>query len=58
MADDTDIRETVRRRYAAAAGKSAVGEYGQARATETGCCDPVFGSDLYTGDAAQGAPGS
>jgi SAM-dependent methyltransferase len=56
MADDTDIRETVRRRYAAAAGKSAVGEYGEARAAETGCCDPVFGADLYTGDAAQGAP--
>ena len=56
MADDTDIRETVRRRYAAAAGKSAVGEYGQARAAEAGCCDPVFGADLYTDDAAQGAP--
>jgi SAM-dependent methyltransferase len=56
MADDTDIRETVRRRYAAAAGKSAVGEYGQARAAEPGCCAPVFGADLYTADAAQGAP--
>jgi SAM-dependent methyltransferase len=56
MADDTDIRETVRRRYAAAAGKSAVGEYGQALATEAGCCDPVFGADLYTRDTAQGAP--
>jgi SAM-dependent methyltransferase len=56
MADDTDIRETVRRRYAAAAGKSAVGEYGQARATEAGCCDSVFGADLYTRDTAQGAP--
>ena len=53
---DDDIRETVRRRYAAAAGKSAVGEYGQARAAETGCCDPVFGSDLYTSDSSEGAP--
>ena len=56
MADDSDLRETVRRRYAAAAGKSAVGEYGQARAAETGCCDPVFGADLYTPDSAHGAP--
>jgi SAM-dependent methyltransferase len=55
MSDD-DIRETVRRRYAAAAGKSAVGEYGEARAAETSCCDPVFGADLYSPDAAEGAP--
>jgi ubiquinone/menaquinone biosynthesis C-methylase UbiE len=55
MSDD-DIRETVRRRYAAAAGKSAVGEYGEARAGETSCCDPVFGADLYTAEAADGAP--
>jgi arsenite methyltransferase len=51
-----DIRETVRRRYAAAAGKSAVGEYGQARAAETSCCDPVFGADLYSADDVEGAP--
>ncbi|MBA3655345.1 MAG: methyltransferase domain-containing protein, partial [Actinobacteria bacterium] len=53
---DSDVRETVRRRYAAAAGKSAVGEYGEARAAESGCSDPVFGADLYTDDAAAGAP--
>src|SRR5437660_10965385 len=51
-----DIRETVRRRYAAAAGKSAVGEYGEARAAETSCCDPVFGADLYTAEDLEGAP--
>ncbi|MEY2454736.1 MAG: arsenite methyltransferase [Acidimicrobiaceae bacterium] len=50
------IRETVRRRYAAAAGKSATGEYGEARAAEASCCDPVFGADLYSSDAAEGAP--
>jgi SAM-dependent methyltransferase len=53
---ENDIRETVRRRYAAAAGKSAAGEYGQARAAETSCCDPVFGADLYTSDDVEGAP--
>ena len=62
-----DIRETVRRRYAAAAGKSAAHEYEEALATETSCCAPsdqrhdmpdqvVFGADLYTADAAEGAP--
>jgi SAM-dependent methyltransferase len=53
---ENDIRETVRRRYAAAAGKSAVGEYSEARAAETSCCDPVFGSDLYSPDDVEGAP--
>jgi SAM-dependent methyltransferase len=56
VTDPADIRETVRRRYAAAAGKSAAGEYHQSRATEAECCDPVFGADLYTSDAAEGAP--
>jgi SAM-dependent methyltransferase len=61
MADDIDIRETVRRRYAAAAGRSAAGEYQQARTVETECCGPagrpaVFGADLYSSDSADGAP--
>jgi arsenite methyltransferase len=66
--EPADIRETVRRRYAAAAGRSASGEYGQARATEADCCSPsspsvtddrgevVFGADLYSADATEGAP--
>jgi SAM-dependent methyltransferase len=63
-----DIRVIVKRRYAAAAGKSASGEYGEARAAEAECCSPsssrgmhdehdvVFGADLYSSDAAEGAP--
>jgi arsenite methyltransferase len=63
-----DIREIVRRRYAAAAGESAKGAYGEARAAEAECCNPssssamddehevVFGADLYSSDAAEGAP--
>ncbi len=65
---ENDIREIVKRRYAAAAGKSANGEYGEARAAEADCCSPssssamhdehdvVFGGDLYSSDAAEGAP--
>jgi arsenite methyltransferase len=68
MNEPADLRETVRRRYAAAAGRSALAEYGEARATEAGCCSPsstsamqdqvevVFGADLYSADAADGAP--
>jgi len=61
MTDDIDIRERVRRRYAAAAGKSAAREYDQARNAEIGCCDPtstaaVFGADLYSAEAADGIP--
>ena len=66
MTEPTDIREQVRRRYAAAATRSAHGEHDHARALETSCCDGapvtttddqrrvVFGADLYTSDAADG----
>ncbi|MGH9138162.1 MAG: arsenite methyltransferase [Acidimicrobiales bacterium] len=64
---DTDIRETVRRRYAAAATRAAGGEYDEARAVEQSCCGAVpvattdqegkvvFGAQLYGTDVA-GAP--
>ncbi|MGH3884007.1 MAG: arsenite methyltransferase [Pseudonocardiaceae bacterium] len=67
MTEPTDIRERVRRRYAAAAMRSAHGEHDQARALEASCCDGepvtttdaqgrvVFGSDLYTPGTADGA---
>ena len=61
MAELTDIRETVRERYAAAAKEAARGGYDQARAleSESGCCGSgqlacspadeagVFGATLY-----------
>jgi ubiquinone/menaquinone biosynthesis C-methylase UbiE len=67
MAELTDIRETVRQKYAEAAEAAARGEFKQARAIESGsgccgsdelyCCSPadevgVFGSALY--DEARG----
>jgi ubiquinone/menaquinone biosynthesis C-methylase UbiE len=67
MAELTDIRETVRQKYAEAAAAAARGEFKQARAIESGsgccgsdepyCCSPadeigVFGSALY--DEARG----
>ncbi|HEY5197064.1 MAG TPA: arsenite methyltransferase [Solirubrobacteraceae bacterium] len=70
MADVTDIRETVRERYARAAARAAGGAYDQARAleAEAGCCGPgngcgdtptadgvAFGSVLY-GKEAGDAP--
>jgi arsenite methyltransferase len=67
MTEPTDIREQVRRRYAATAKRSAHGEHDHARALEASCCDGapvtttddqdrvVFGADLYTPDAAEGA---
>ncbi len=68
MTEHTDIREAVRRRYAAAAGHSAAGEHEEARALEASCGGgdtpvattdqqgrPVFGADLYSPDAADGA---
>ncbi|HEX8760961.1 MAG TPA: arsenite methyltransferase [Pseudonocardiaceae bacterium] len=67
MTEPTDIREQVRRRYAAAATRSAHGEHDHARALELSCCDGapvtitdaqdrvVFGADLYTPDTAEGA---
>jgi arsenite methyltransferase len=49
MAELTEIRESVRDRYAAAA--RVAGEGG------SGCCDqPVFGDALYDGAEAEGAP--
>ncbi len=68
MTEHTDIRESVRRRYAAAAASSARGEYEQSRAAEASCCgaEPVtttdqqgrvvFGAELYNADSAEGAP--
>jgi SAM-dependent methyltransferase len=61
MAEVTDIRETVRRRYADAATAAARGSFEEARAleAEAGCCGPAavncspadqtgaFGADLY-----------
>ena len=66
MSTPQDIREIVRRRYAEAATRSAVGDHEQAREVETSCCGPapvsltdqqgrvVFGAELY-GAEAQGA---
>jgi ubiquinone/menaquinone biosynthesis C-methylase UbiE len=61
LTDTTDIRETVRERYAAAARRASQGAYDQARAleSESGCCGSgsagcapadatgVFGATLY-----------
>ena len=67
MSAAEDIRETVRRRYAAAATRSAAGDHEGALVVETSCCGPapvattdergrvVFGAELY-GPEAQGAP--
>ena len=68
MSAPGDIRETVRARYAAAATRSAAGDFEQARAVETSCCgmtpvattdaqgQVVFGGDLYGSDTTEGAP--
>ncbi|HEX7131219.1 MAG TPA: arsenite methyltransferase [Iamia sp.] len=68
MTDTPDIRETVRRRYAEAATRSAAGDHDDARSIEAAACAPggvstanhagdiVFGADLYDGDTAEGAP--
>ena len=67
MTESTDIREAVRDRYAAAAIRSAADRHHRARGLEASCCDAspvtttdergqvVFGADLYTADAAEGA---
>jgi len=69
MAELSDIRETVRARYARAATEAAAGAYSDARQleAEAGCCGPAgcadtpsadgvaFGAVLYT-DEADGAP--
>jgi len=68
MSEHIEIREAVRRRYAAAAGHSAAGDNDAARAAESSCCGEapvsttdergrvVFGADLYTPESADGAP--
>jgi len=70
MAELTDIRETVRRRYADAANAAAAGSYEDAREleTEAGCCGPdalscspadqtgVFGAALYDEQIREEAP--
>lgn len=71
MIERADIRETVRARYAAAATRSAAGDFEQARALESPSCGGtatstaattgergaiVFGADLYNADIAQDAP--
>jgi len=65
----TDIRETVRERYARAAQASAAGRCDQAAAfkAESGCCGSgasctpadetgVFGSSLYDEDSREAVP--
>ncbi len=71
MAELTDIRETVRERYASAAQAAASGAYGEARALESesgccgsgsACCSPadetgVFGATLYDEASREEVPG-
>jgi arsenite methyltransferase len=70
MAELTDIRETVRQRYAAAATAAAHGAYDQARTleSESGCCSNdslscspadetgVFGAALYDQSSREHVP--
>jgi arsenite methyltransferase len=66
MADLTDVRESVRERYANAARAVAQGQDAACDCGPGGCCDEVgvndkhgtqvFGSALYDGAEAQGAP--
>ncbi|MGH3451315.1 MAG: arsenite methyltransferase [Haloechinothrix sp.] len=67
MTEHTDITESVRVRYAAAATAFAAGDHEQARAIETSCCGTaplainpqgkvVFGAELYDQGAAADAP--
>jgi hypothetical protein len=69
MTEHTDIRVSVRARYAAAAARSAAGEHDQARVIEASCCaggapvsttdqrgQVVFGAELYDPVTAQGTP--
>ncbi|MPZ65779.1 MAG: arsenite methyltransferase [Pseudonocardiaceae bacterium] len=65
MTEHTEIRETVRRRYAAAAIRSAAGNHEQARALESSHCGAtpestehgrvVFGAELYSPDETEDA---
>ena len=70
MAELTDIRETVRQKYAQAAEAAAQAEFGQARVIESesgccgsssACCTPadetgVFGGSLYEQATREGVP--
>ncbi len=68
MTEPADIRETVRRRYVAAATYSAAGDFDQAGRTEVAWCGTaspsptdtegrvVFGAELYDADTVEGAP--
>ena len=70
LSSPQDIRESVRKRYAEAATRSAAGDHELALAVETSCCggapvtttdehgQEVFGAKLYGPDATQGAPGA
>jgi len=63
VAELTDVRKTVRERYASAARKTADGAYEHARREETSCCGATggegcgtsFGADLYASEQAVGA---
>jgi arsenite methyltransferase len=48
MSETKDIREIVRKRYAAAATRSAAGDYEEVHVAEASCCgaDPVASTDL------------
>jgi arsenite methyltransferase len=50
MTESADIRETVRARYAAAATRSAAGEFAHAASTTDEAGTSVFGADLYTSE--------
>jgi arsenite methyltransferase len=66
MSERTDIRESVRRRYAAAATSAGAGEHNQMRSDEASCCGEVpvattdhqgrvvFGAELYRPDSSEG----
>ncbi len=66
MTQPSDIRETVRKRYAEEATRFAAGDSAGARTVEASCCAPgtvtttdsegrvVFGPDLYGADSSEG----
>jgi arsenite methyltransferase len=68
MSAPEDVREIVRRRYAASAASSAGGDHERAGTPEVSCCGTpevattneagqvVFGAELYGPEEAQGAP--
>ncbi len=56
LQEDTDIREIVRERYAAAARDARTGAPCCAGSAEDSCGDGVFGDALYESDETAGAP--